>query len=417
MNNNFNVGKVFTNNIIGQVSNRVLKPIGDLMFNTLGPKMLYTVNVSHIAHQLNLAIDKLFPDMTDFVDCISSSDIDKGYRITYDKGSRYLYVDPMKASGIVKYKGTPIVLNMASSLHDDGNRNGINGIPVVSVTMTTIRTNENIKNLRELIERMIVYNQKKCHESWCELNIIHGLGRHCSFETINHKLRTFDDVYITDEEQDLLKSSLNNFINRRDWYFENNIPYHFGIILYGQPGSGKSSLAQAIAEYVGAKLFVVNGDDILYLPDYLSDQGMLRNTVSKDLYQVILVEDIDCGFENKLSTKYDYQSNDNDKRVNGLASLLNSIDGVAAPSNTIFVFTTNHIEKLDPALIRPGRIDLKLEIGYVNNETFNKFCKSHYGKTIPTDLKIKDGLTFAELQLHIMKNATFEELVDIVKAD
>ena len=416
MGNKFNIGKVITNNVIGQVTNKVLKPIEDLMFNTLGHKMLYTMNVSHIIHQLNYAIDRLFPDMADFVDCVTSSDIDKGHHITYDKGSRYLYVDPMNASGIVKYKGTPIVLNMSSSLHDYGNHSGS---PVINVTMTTIRTVENIRNLRELVERMIVYNQKKCHESWCELNIIHGLGSGCCFETISRKFRTFDDVYITDEEQNLLTSSLDKFVSRRDWYFKNNIPYHFGIILYGQPGSGKSSLAQAIANYVGAKLFVLNGDDILRLPNYLSENGIMRNTVSKDLYQVILVEDIDCGFEKDISTRYgrNYQSDDDNKRVNGLASLLNSIDGLTAPSNTIFIFTTNHIEKLDPALIRPGRIDLKLEIGYVNNETFNKFCKSHYGKTVPTDLKIKDGLTFAELQLHIMKDATFEELVDIVKAD
>ena len=415
MNNKFNIGKVITNNVIGQVTNRVLKPIEDLMFNTLGPKMLYTMNISPIVNQLNHAIDRLFPDMADFVDCISSSDIDKGYHITYNKGTQYLYVNPIKASGIVKYKGTPVVLNMTSSICNDGTR----GAQTVNVTMTTIRTDENIRNLRELVERMIVYNQKKCHESWCELNIIHSRGVQCYFETISRKFRTFDDVYITDEEQNLLTSSLDKFVSRRDWYLKNNIPYHFGIILYGQPGSGKSSLAQAIANYVGAKLFVLNGDDILHLPDHLSENGALRNTVSKDLYQVILVEDIDCGFENELTAGYgrNYQSVRDNKRVNGLASLLNSIDGVTAPSNTIFIFTTNHIEKLDPALIRPGRIDLKLEIGYVNNETFNKFCSSHYGKTVPTDFRIKDGLTFAELQLHIMKNATFEELVDIVKAD
>lgn len=416
MNNKFNIGKVITNNAIGQVTNRVLKPVEDLMFNILGTKMIYTVNISPIMNQLNHAIDKLFPDMADFVDCIGSSDIDKGYDIMYDKGSRYLYIKPMKTSGIIKYKGTPVVFNMTSSLRDDGNYGTTTDL---NVTMTTIRTDENIRNLKKLIERMIVYNQKKCHESWCELYVAHNQGPHCRCENIAHKFRTFDDVFITDKEQNLLTSSLDNFVNRRDWYFKNSIPYHFGIILYGQPGSGKSSLAQAIAHYVGARLFVVNGDHILNLPEYFASNSMMRNTVSKDLYQVILVEDIDCGFEIKLLNKYNggYQSNEDTKRVNGFASLLNSIDGVAAPSNTIFVFTTNHIEKLDPALIRPGRIDLKLEIGYVNNETFNKFCVSHYGKTIPTDLKIKDGLTFAELQLHIMKNATFEELVDIVKAD
>lgn len=103
----------------------------------------------------------------------------------------------------------------------------------------------------------------------------------------------------------------------------------------------------------------------------------------------------------------------------GLASVLNTIDGIGAPTNTIFIFTTNHVEKLDPALIRPGRIDLKLEIKPVCVETFTQFMKKHYGEdvSIPADLKIRKGISFAELQTMVMGKKTPSEIIKHVKVN
>ena len=78
----------------------------------------------------------------------------------------------------------------------------------------------------------------------------------------------------------------------------------------------------------------------------------------------------------------------------------------------IYIFTTNHIDKLDPALIRPGRIDLKIEVGCVCKETFDQFCKRHYGKEPHVD--IKPGITFAQLQVEVMKEKSYEELIKFV---
>jgi ATP-dependent 26S proteasome regulatory subunit len=95
---------------------------------------------------------------------------------------------------------------------------------------------------------------------------------------------------------------------------------------------------------------------------------------------------------------------------------LNSIDGVCAPFNVVFIFTTNHIEKLDPALLRPGRIDLCVEIKPVCLETFTEFMIHHFGDIkIPKTLKIKDGITFAKLQLMVMNHASPKEIMDYVK--
>ena len=82
------------------------------------------------------------------------------------------------------------------------------------------------------------------------------------------------------------------------------------------------------------------------------------------------------------------------------------------------MFTTNHIEKLDPALIRPGRCDVKLEIPTVTYETFKKFAVYHYGKGADTfiddhfikDFEVDSDITFAELQIDVMKGATLADV-------
>ena len=76
--------------------------------------------------------------------------------------------------------------------------------------------------------------------------------------------------------------------------------------------------------------------------------------------------------------------------------------------------TTNHLEKLDPALIRPGRIDVSVEIGYVDNETFAQFTKFHYGR-MPININVRNGFTFAQLQTYVMKGMSFDDLCDLVK--
>lgn len=102
-----------------------------------------------------------------------------------------------------------------------------------------------------------------------------------------------------------------------------------------------------------------------------------------------------------------------------LATILNAIDGVGAGESAIYIFTTNHLEQLDAALIRPGRIDLCLEIGYACVETLNDFCKSFYDKEIPEmeTFEIKDGLTFAELQVDVMRGMPMEELLEKCRKD
>jgi chaperone BCS1 len=152
-----------------------------------------------------------------------------------------------------------------------------------------------------------------------------------------------------------LHDDIHEFFTRRDWYAQMGIPWRRGYLLYGPPGTGKTSVAYALAGELGLKLCALSLTNPKLNDNVMA--ALLQRTPPRSL---ILIEDIDAFFtaRDKADAKVEVS----------FSGLLNAIDGVGAQEGRIVVLTTNHRERLDAALIRPGRIDVQVELGLATAE-------------------------------------------------
>ena len=170
-------------------------------------------------------------------------------------------------------------------------------------------------------------------------------------------------VVLQPGEKERLLEDLGQFRRSKQRYEQLGVPYHRGYLFYGPPGTGKTSLVSAIAAHFGLSIYVVN------LADF-NDRTLMNAVNQVPANSVLLFEDIDCMRGSQSRDELDFAKNGTAtskenvaNNVVTLSGLLNVLDGFHAPSGVLFVMTTNHVEKLDPALLRPGRIDYKLYLG------------------------------------------------------
>ena len=180
--------------------------------------------------------------------------------------------------------------------------------------------------------------------------------------------RNINTLFFDDEVKERVLSYIKTFNDNETIYKKRDILYKTGILLYGQPGTGKSSLANAIASYCKDDLIIVDMNSFNTL-----NVSMLTQSINADDKQyVILLEDIDTIF-NSL----DRTSENIDKEEKEIINkMLQFLDSNSSPNNVIFIATTNHIEKLDAAIVREGRFDCKIEVGPICKETAIKMIKS-----------------------------------------
>lgn len=168
--------------------------------------------------------------------------------------------------------------------------------------------------------------------------------------------RSIDSVILDDGVTRKLLADVQEWINSSKWYSDRGIPYRRGYLLYGPPGSGKSSFIFALAGKLGYNICILN----------LAERGLTDDRLALALscvppQSIVLLEDIDAAFPNREEGEsFTTQQHSSDVTFSGL---LNVLDGVAASEERLVFMTTNHIDRLDPALIRPGRVDYVQLIG------------------------------------------------------
>jgi chaperone BCS1 len=192
--------------------------------------------------------------------------------------------------------------------------------------------------------------------------------------------RLLDSVILQPGEKEHLVQDIENFRKSRQRYERLGVPYLRGYLLYGPPGTGKTSLVSALAAHFGLSIYSIN------LADF-NDRTLLNavNQIARN--SVLLFEDVDCMKSSNARVPSNPTTNDgtqarnqkeNTAERNGvtLSGLLNVLDGFYAPTNVLFMMTTNRIETLDAALLRPGRIDYRLFLGKAGDrQKIGLYCR------------------------------------------
>jgi mitochondrial chaperone BCS1 len=179
-------------------------------------------------------------------------------------------------------------------------------------------------------------------------------------------LRNLETVFTSDKSKEQIVKHIKNFINKKEMCRKQGTPWHTGIFLSGKPGTGKSSLIHALASefkkdinYLSLSSIVDDGE----LLELFSSGKKWENTI-------LVLEDIDAALTMK---KREDETKDNQDKIS-LSGLLNVLDGLMTPDGLIVIATSNYIEKLDKALLRPGRFDICFELKELQVEEFIKMA-------------------------------------------
>ena len=218
-------------------------------------------------------------------------------------------------------------------------------------------------------------------------------------ETARCVPRSIDTVVLDAAQKKVLIDDIKEYLHplTKKWYRDRGIPYKRGYCLSGPPGTGKTSLCLALAGVFTLPVCIVSLTG--------TTENALANLFSNlPSRSIIVLEDIDAAGLTTQKRKKDIappnnvgegtpgapvdaetvqtllENNNNNNEGPGisLSALLNAIDGVISVEGRILMMTTNHIENLDPALLRPGRVDMAIHFQNITTQTANTFFQSFY---------------------------------------
>lgn len=216
--------------------------------------------------------------------------------------------------------------------------------------------------------------------------------------------RNLETIYLNEKQKNDLIKDIDDFHTERSEYIKFGIPHKKVYLLAGLPGTGKSSLIFSLASKYNKTISTIS-----FSPS-LDDTNLMQALRNMEENCILLLEDIDALFLQR-------ETNSQNKSSVSFSALLNILDGINRKDGLIIFLTTNHIEKLDQALKRPGRIDKILEFTFANKNQvklmFDNFLPNQRDKFEGFYKSISNKkFTMSLVQQFLFKNRNCSNILD-----
>ncbi|KAI0311894.1 hypothetical protein OF83DRAFT_1177133 [Amylostereum chailletii] len=289
----------------------------------------------------------------------------------------------------------------------------------MSVTFDMADTNSMLTTSRARVESLILEAKEAHGASNDEIAVYthdHGFSGRLDWSLIGFQpVRPLDTIILDANAKEMILADAKDFLKSKKWYTTRGIPFRRGYLLYGVPGSGKTSLVHGLAGHLGLDIFVLT---LSY--SGLDDASLKLLISSLPERCIVLIEDIDVAFARKKQgnvpksksgskprgTKEDEPAEDEEDDLNlrdagqnpygpavistvTLSGLLNALDGISAQEGRLLFATTNCRNALDPALIRPGRMDIMIRFENASRAQARALFEHFY---LPDSLEASDAL-------------------------
>lgn len=333
---------------------------------------------------------------------------DGSIRLSNDEDDEdgYFQLAPGNGAHLIWYNRTPFLYTR--STENNGSANGARRKRIVA--LSTLGRSQ--KPLRDLLTSASAVHKQD------DITAIY-LWDNSNYRSVGRRAtRSMDTIFLDPSIKSGMVDDARWFIDSEGWYHQRGIPYRRGYLLEGPPGTGKSSFIFALAGLLKRPVYIVNAAT-------LRDDNTLQSAFNEAAGGILVMEDIDAV---KIGSGRQKEKADEDGDTmympgDGitLSGLLNAIDGIGAGEGRILFFTSNFPDRLDHALMRPGRVDVRKRLELMQEaqalEMFQAFYPGEDANGFLKSIRPHLPISAATLQGHLLQGSDLPGLLHIVASN